>query len=362
MNRLLECAFERRFKNGPAIRVAFELSTEEPSVTVLFGPSGSGKTTVLRCLAGLEKPDVGFIRFAGESWCDASTKVHLPPQQRSLGFVFQDYALFPNLSVAGNLAYPLGGSSREERSQSVKDMVRRVGLGGLEHRRPGELSGGQRQRVALGRALIRRPRLVLMDEPLSALDKPTQEALRRELRQILRELGIPALLVTHDRDEALMLGDRLLFMLEGEIQQDGPPAEVFTQPRTTSLAQALGVGTVVRARVLDRENGLVRVLAGSVELLAPDPGGLGEWVHACIRGEGVAVEREVHGHTSARNQLRARVVSLEPQDPLVRLHLECGFHLEALVTAWARKDLDLKEGDTVLAMVKATAIHLIPVL
>ena len=362
MIRLLDCAFERRFANGPVIRAAFALSTEESSITVLFGPSGSGKSTVLRCLAGLERPDVGFIRFDGMTWCDATMLSHVPPQQRSLGFVFQDYALFPNLSVAGNLAYPLVGLSRDERHLRVKEMVERVGLGGLERRRPGELSGGQQQRVALGRALIRRPRLVLMDEPLSALDRPAQESLRRELRQILREMGIPALMVTHDRDEALMLGDRLLFMLDGEIQQDGPPAEVFTQPRTPALAQALGVGTVVRARVLGRENGLVRVLAGSVELLAPDTGGLGEWVHACIRGEGVAVEREVHGESSARNQLSAKIVGLEPQGPLVRLHLDCGFRLEALVTAWACEDLGLKEGDTVLAMVKATAIHLIPML
>jgi len=351
MSGMLECAFERRFAKGPVIKAAFALSTEEPSITVLFGPSGSGKTTVLRCLAGLEKPDEGFIRFDGMTWCDGTMSLHLPPEQRSLGFVFQDYALFPNLTVAGNLAYPLGGISRDERHIRVKDMVDRLGLGGLVHRRPGELSGGQQQRVALGRALIRRPQLVLMDEPLSALDRP-----------ILREMGIPVLLVTHDRDEALMLGDRLLFMLDGEVQQDGPPAEVFTHPRTSVLAQALGVGTVVRARVLGRENGLVRVLAGSVELLAPDPGGLGEWVHACIRGEGVAVERAIHGDSSARNQLRARIIGLEPQDPLVRLHLDCGFRLEALVTTWACKDLDLKEGDTVLAMVKATAIHLIPML
>lgn len=365
MSRLLDCAFERRFANGPVIKAAFALSADEPNVTVLFGPSGSGKTTVLRCLAGLERPDKGFIRMDGDAWCDADSGIHLPPQKRALGFVFQDGALFPHLSAAGNLAYPLHGIPRAERLSRVQAMAELLGLGGLEDRRPGELSGGQRQRVALGRALIRRPRLVLMDEPLTALDRPARDALRQDLRRVFREMAIPVLLVTHDRDEAILLGDRMLMMQDGEIQQDGPPAEVFTRPRTPALAEALGIGTVVKARVLGSEGGLLRLLAGTAELLAPDPGTgypLGEWVHACIRGEGVAVEKDVHADSSPRNRLRATITGMEPKGPLVRLHLDCGFPLEALVTTWACEDLTLKEGDTVLAMIKATAIHLIPVM
>ena len=362
---VLECAFERRFAGGPVIRAAFALPTQAPEVTVLFGPSGSGKTTVLRCLAGLDRPDEGFIRMDGEAWCEVASGRHLPPQDRSLGFVFQDGALFPHLSATGNLAYPLSGVPSSERHRRVQEMVDLLGLGGLERRRPGELSGGQRQRVALGRALIRRPRLVLMDEPLTALDRPAREALRQDLRRVFREMAIPVLLVTHDRDEAILLGDRMLMMQDGEIQQEGPPAEVFTRPRTPALAEALGIGTVVKARVLGSEGGLVRLMAGTAELLAPDPGTgypLGEWVHACIRGEGVAVERDVHPDSSPRNRLRATITGMEPKGPLVRLHLDCGFPLEALVTTWACEDLALKQGDSVLAMIKATAIHLIPVM
>jgi molybdate transport system ATP-binding protein len=366
MSGRLECAFERRFANGPVIRAAFALSTDESNVTVLFGPSGSGKTTVLRCLAGLEQPDEGFIRMDDEAWCDAASGFHLPTQKRSLGFVFQDGALFPHLSAAGNLAYPLTGIPHSERHHRVWSMVELLGLEGLEHRHPGELSGGQRQRVALGRALIRRPRLVLMDEPLTALDRPARDALRQDLRRVFREMAIPVLLVTHDRDEAILLGDRMLMMQDGEIQQDGPPEEVFTRPRTPALAEALGIGTVVKARVLGSEGGLVRLLAGTAELLAPHDGPLGEWVHACIRGEGVVVERviewDVHADSSPRNRLRATITGMEPKGPLVRLHLDCGFPLEALVTTWACEDLALKLGDQVLAMIKATAIHLIPVM
>ncbi len=366
MSAQLECAFTRRFAGGPEIRAAFTLSTETPNVTVLFGPSGAGKTTVLRCLAGLERPDAGFIRMDGEAWCDASSGLHRPPQQRDLGFVFQDGALFPHLSAAGNLAYPLAGVSRLERALRVQAMVELLGLGGLERRRPGELSGGERQRVSLGRALIRRPRLVLLDEPLTALDRPARDALRNDLRRVFREMAIPVLLVTHDRDEAILLGDRMLMLQDGEIQQEGPPAEVFTRPRTAALAEAVGIGTVVKARVLGREGGLVRLQAGSAELLAPCEEPLGEWVHACIRGEGIAVEKAAEhdgpSDSSPRNRLRAIITGLEPKGPLVRLHLDCGFPLEALVTTWACEDLALKEGDTVLARIKATAIHLIPVM
>ena len=365
MSGLLQCDFTRRFANGPVIKAAFALSTETPGVTVLFGPSGSGKTTVLRCLAGLDEPDEGFIRMNGEAWYDKASGLHLPPRKRALGFVFQDGALFPHLSAAGNLAYPLTGIPRVERQRRIQEMAELLGLSGLEHRRPGELSGGQRQRVALGRALIRRPRLVLLDEPLTALDRPARDALRNDLRRVFHELAIPVLLVTHDRDEAILLGDRMLMMQDGEIQQDGPPAEVFTRPRTPALAEALGIGTVVKARVLGSEGGLVRLLAGTAELLAPCDEPLGEWVHACIRGEGVAVEKDddahAHADASPRNRLRATITGMERIGPLVRLHLDCGFPLEALVTTWACEDLALKESDNVLAMIKATAIHLIPV-
>lgn len=358
MAALLSADFERRHPGGACIAAAFEV--EGPGVTVLFGPSGSGKSTVLRVLAGLERPDRGAVRFAGATWSDAATGAFVPPHRRPVGMLFQDYALFPHLSAAGNLAFGLPDEPAPARRERVAGMLRWLGLEDLGRRRPHQLSGGEQQRLALGRALVRRPGLLLLDEPLSALDRPAQERLRGELRGRLQELGIPALLVTHDRNEALALGDRILVMLGGRIRQVGPPAEVFSRPADAELARLLGTGTVAKVRVLGREHGLLRVAAGPTELLAPDPGGLGAHAYACIRGEGVALELEAPAQAATRNRLAARVVGLEPQDGLVRVHLDCGFPLEALLTAWACEDLALKPGDAVLALVKATAIHLVP--
>jgi ABC-type nitrate/sulfonate/bicarbonate transport system ATPase subunit len=213
----LTADFERRFPRGPVIQGQLRTPLDGFSVTVLFGPSGSGETTVLRCLAGLERPDPGQIRFGAETWFDTAAGVHLPPQRRGVGYLAQDYALLPHLTVAGNIGYGLVGLDATERQRRIDEMVRLFGLTGLERRYPRQVSGGQQQRVALARALARRRRLLLLDEPLSALDVPTREQLRRELRRLLAGLRVPALLVTHDRTEALALGD-FVAILEEAIQ------------------------------------------------------------------------------------------------------------------------------------------------
>ncbi|MFN8011941.1 MAG: ABC transporter ATP-binding protein [Holophagaceae bacterium] len=361
MDPRLTAAFEHRYGEGPAIEADLDLPLDPPATTVLFGPSGSGKTTVLRVLAGLERPRRGRVAFGDEVWLDTAAGRHVPPWKRRVGLLFQDYALFPHLSVEGNLAYGLREPDAVRRRRAVAEALERLGLAGLGGRRPSQLSGGQQQRVALGRALLQRPRLLLLDEPLSALDRPTREALRRDLAVWLKESRIPALLVTHNRSEALALGDRLLLMQEGRIRQAGSPAEVFARPADPALAALLGVENVMKVRVLGREHGLVRVRAGSSELWAPDPGDLGDWAYACIRGEGVGLEADAGSPRSARNRLPARVVALEPRGALARVSLDCGFPLEATATAWACEDLGLAPGGRLVASIKATAIHLVPI-
>jgi len=171
-------------------------------VAVLFGPSGAGKTLTLQCLAGLIRPDAGRIALGGRVLFDADSGIDVPPQQRRVGYVFQGYALFPHLTVADNVGFGLRDRPRVERARRVADVVQRLGLGGLERRYPRELSGGERQRVALGRALAIEPALLLLDEPLSALDAPLRRALRDELRALLSEVGTAAVVVTHDFTEA----------------------------------------------------------------------------------------------------------------------------------------------------------------
>src|ERR1700722_6113243 len=176
----LEADFEKRFPAGPTIHGRLRLPAGAPFVTVLFGPSGAGKTTVLRCLAGLERPESGTIRFGDETWFDAEARVCVPPQHRGVGYLFQDYALFPHLTVEGNIAYGLGNVPKAERRNRVGEAVALLRLGGLERRFPRQLSGGEQQRGALAGAGVPHPRLLLLDEPLSALDAPTRESLRRE--------------------------------------------------------------------------------------------------------------------------------------------------------------------------------------
>ncbi|HXG49550.1 MAG TPA: ABC transporter ATP-binding protein, partial [Methylomirabilota bacterium] len=217
----LTARFVRAFPGGTTIRAELNLPARGPAVTVLFGPSGCGKTTVLRCLAGLEHPQAGQIVAGAETWFDASRSICLPPQQRGIGFVFQQPALFPHLTVSGNIGYGLHGLTTAERRQRVGEILERLGLTGLERRHPRELSGGQQQRVALARALVTRPRLLLLDEPLSALDAPLREEMRGQLRQLLAACNVPVLLVTHDRAEALALGDELVVMCGGSVRQAG---------------------------------------------------------------------------------------------------------------------------------------------
>ncbi|MGH8760990.1 MAG: ABC transporter ATP-binding protein, partial [Burkholderiales bacterium] len=196
-----------------------DLPLDPPRVLILFGPSGSGKTTLLRCLAGLEWPEEGRVQFGSTTWADASSNIRLSPQARRIGYMPQDYALFPTHTVAGNIEYGLSDLPTEARRERVRELIALLQLQGLEQAKPAQLSGGQQQRVALARAIARRPQLLLLDEPLSALDAPTRAKLCSELRMLLKQLSIPAVVVTHDWAEALTLGDIIAVMSAGHVLQ-----------------------------------------------------------------------------------------------------------------------------------------------
>jgi molybdate transport system ATP-binding protein len=219
-------------------------------VAVLFGPSGAGKTLTLQCLAGLIRPDAGRIVVDDRVLFDSAAGVDLPPQRRRVGYVFQGYALFPHLTVGQNVAFGLRDRPRAERQRRVAEVMERLGLGGLEHRRPGELSGGQRQRVALGRALAIDPALLLLDEPLSALDAPLRRSLRDELRSILSGWGTAAVLVTHDFTEAYQLADRIVIYEGGRVIQSAPRAELLWQPASEAVARIMGLRNVLQGIVV----------------------------------------------------------------------------------------------------------------
>jgi molybdate transport system ATP-binding protein len=356
----LVARFGKRFRGGAEVVVELTRPAEGFSVAVLFGPSGCGKTTTLRCLAGLERPDEGHIRFGSQTWFDAARRVCLPPQARDVGYLFQDYALFPHLTVAGNVAFGLRDLPRAERRRRVGELLDLLGIPGLEERYPAQLSGGQQQRVALARAVARRPRLLLLDEPLSALDAATREQLRPELRRYLAAVGVPVVLVTHDRVEAMALADHLVVLDAGRVLQQGDVPEVFTRPADLRVARSVGVETVQPGRVLRTGDGLALVAVGGRELLAVAPPGGGAEVYVCIRGEDVTLIREAVPATSARNRLPGRVTQITPEGALVRVGLDVGFPLTALVTRPAAEELGLSVGTALTALVKAPAVHLIP--
>jgi molybdate transport system ATP-binding protein len=352
---------DKRYPQGPRIRAHFSIPTDKGHVAVLFGLSGSGKTTVLRCLAGLERLTSGRIVFNGEVWADAKRGIMVPPQDRSVGVVFQDYALFPHLTVAQNIAYGISERSRDERRARVAALIEQMQLIGLEARRPRELSGGQQQRVAVARALARSPRLLLLDEPFSALDLPTRLRMRAELRTLLHQIGIPAILITHDWSEALYLGDSVVVMAQGGVLQAGTPLEVFTRPTHPDVASLVGMDNLIPGEVARREAGLAHVQVGTRTVVAVDCSADGyASCYVCIRGENVTIEGEPASTSSARNHLDGQVVEIQPCGQLDRVLLDVGVRLVALVTPLAVKELGLAEGVSVTATIKATAVHIIP--
>jgi molybdate transport system ATP-binding protein len=353
----------RRFPHGPVIAASASWPLHGPLVTVLFGPSGSGKTTILRALAGLDRPDAGGITYGEETWFDSARTIFVPPQARGVGFLFQEYALFPHLSVAANVGYGLQRLPRPDRESRVVELAGRFGLADLLARRPVELSGGQKQRVALARALAPRPRLLLLDEPLSALDAPTREALRGELRHLLELAGVPAIVVTHDRVEALSLGDRLAVLVDGAVRQVGPVHEVFSTPADVEVARVVGTENVYPARLLRREGGLITLRVGGPDgalLVAVDPGGVDSEAYACVRAEEVVLEPPVAHPTSAQNRLVGVIAARRDEGPLVRLTVDCGLRLVALVTRSSADHLGFAPGGVVCAVMKAPSVRVVP--
>ena len=272
-------------------------------------------------------------------------------QQRRAGFLFQDYALFPHLTVAQNVAY---AASRE----TTRQLLDTFGLAHLAGCKPRDTSGGEQQRVALARALAAQPALLLLDEPLSALDAPTRSRMRYELRRMLLACGVPSIVVTHDRMEAVALGDWMAVIVAGRIRQAGPVQEVFRRPADFHVAQSLGVENVVPAEIAGREAGLLLLQAQGAHIQCVDSGEAGA-VFACIRAEDVAITRELDRVSSARNRLAGRIRSVIPEGALARVELDCGFILVALVTAQSAAEMALREGECVSAVVKATSVHLV---
>ena len=312
----------------------------------LVGPSGAGKSSVLRAIAGLLRPERGRIALGSEAWLDTDAGVDLPPERRSVGLVFQEYALFPHLDVRRNVGF--GGRGR------VDELLERFRISHLANARPGDLSGGERQRVALARALARDPGVLLLDEPLSALDAHTRNLVRAELAELLAELRLPTLLVTHDFEDAAALADRVGVIVEGRILQLGAAADLLAAPADAFVASFTGAN-LLHGTARPGLNGLTEVVLDDAGLAYSTDEGGGRVGLAVYPWE-VALAR-IEPADSAVNHLRGEVRSLVVLGNRVRVRVG---PLTAEITAASAERLALREGEPVVASFKATAARLVP--
>jgi len=334
-----------------ALEVAF---TADPGrVLAVLGPNGAGKSTLLRALAGLTPVTDGSIRLGGQVLDDAGSGAFVEPAERPVGYVFQDYRLFPHLSVLDNVAFaPRSTGLRRPQARAVaRQWLARLGIADLATRRPAALSGGQAQRVALARALAGEPRLLLLDEPLSALDARTRLDVQDELRRHLADFTGPCLLVTHDPVEALVLADRLLVVEDGRAVQDGAPAEVARRPATDYVARLVGLNLFA-----GRVDGATVVLDHGGTLVVPDHGSHGQ-VLVAVRPSAVTVATQSAAGTSARNTWPGTVVGLTLLADRVRLDVEGPPRTLVDVTPAAVAELGLRPGADVWLSVKATDLE-----
>ncbi len=244
-----------RLRQSGPIPLEAAFSCRPGELLALVGPSGGGKSTVLRCIAGLNRPKSGSVRFNGQTWYDGQSGVDLSPQRRSVGYVFQNYALFPHLSAEANVMAALSHLPASHRAHRAAELLETVHLKGLGRRRPTALSGGQQQRVALARALARDPKVLLLDEPFSAVDQVTRRKLHRELARLRTRLDAPIVLVTHNLDEAAALSDRLCILHKGKTLQQGPPRDVLTRPASPLVARLVDMGNVFEGVVAGHDAG-----------------------------------------------------------------------------------------------------------
>lgn len=335
-----------------------------PGITILFGASGAGKTTLLDCLAGLARPEEGRISLGDAVLFDSAVRTDVPPQHRHVAYVFQTLALFPHLTVEQNVGYGLAHLASVERRARTLEILESFRVAHLFERKPGEISGGERQRVALARSLVTSPRLLLLDEPLSALDAAVKSALIADLRAWNAARCIPILYVTHSRDEVFALGERVVALENGRIIAEGTPQEVLEAPRRERLAQLAGFENFFDAQIVELHEAQGTMLAhlgvGGAELEIPlGHAHAGDRVRLAIRAGDILLATEPPRGLSARNILPGKLVALETRGTIASAVVDCGAPFTAHLTPGACRALGLAPGLPVWLIVKTHSCHLV---
>lgn len=347
------------------VPITAELACGGGELLALVGPSGSGKSTLLRLVAGLVRPAQGRIECGSTCWFDSARDLHLSPQQRRVGFVPQNYGLFPHMTALGNVMAGLHPVPAREREARARRWLSRVHLAGLEQRRPAQLSGGEQQRVALARALVREPSILLLDEPFSAVDQVTRQTLHLELAELKQELGIPVVLVTHDLDEALLLADQMTLLAAGRTLQSGRPQAVMAAPVNAEAARLLGMRNLLPGTLLRHDEAATTswIRAGSLELPAALAPGLDPGTEVAWMAPPNAIRLAAGSGASSADSLRVSIHSLLPLGESVRIRasipgLGTPLYLHAQPTELAA--LNLQAGSEARAEFSRAEIRLLP--
>jgi len=343
-------------------------------VMVLFGPSGAGKTTTLRAIAGLVRPIGGHIEIGDRVVYDSARNIWAPPHRRRVGYLTQQFHLFPHLTVANNIAYGLSHLAKSAARDRVHQLTRSLGLEGLEDRRTWQISGGEQQRVALARALATGPELLLLDEPFASLDAELRRSLRRELRAVLAESATPVLLVTHDREEALALGDSVQVMDHGRIISEGEPLDVLGHPGRGRVARLVGVENLLRLTMESRNprDGTMVCVGEGVRLEVPldhppshsdsaadAADGSHDPVTVGIRASDIILSMAEPVGSSARNRLPGRVTGVEQRPAGYEVTVDCGPLLRCHITGSSLAEMGIEPGMDIWAVFKASSCFLV---
>lgn len=364
MDYLIEAKDLKVQRGGKNVLSVDKLGVKKGQVLAVIGPNGAGKSTLLLAISRLIKPTGGQILFEGQPVENESELAY----RRRIALVLQE-ALLLDTSVFNNAAAGLKyrRMPRQEIRQRVGEWLVRLGVEHLKDRNASSLSGGEAQRVSLARAFALEPELLLLDEPFSALDAPTRSRLLYDFHNLLVETEITTIFVTHDLDEALLLGDQVGVLLEGNLRQSGPPQEVFSAPKDREVAAFVGVETVLAGTVVEEREGQLVVNVEGLQLEAVGDLSLGRAVMMCLRPEDITLWPDSNESSetdvplsSARNRIQGSIERITPQGPLARVQVDCGFSLVALVTRASVQDLDFSVGKSVSATFKASAVHLIP--
>ena len=348
-------ALSLTLRQDASIPLHVSLSIRRGELLALIGPSGSGKTTVLRSIAGLYRPAGGRITAGHETWLDTDRGIDLAPQARRVGLVFQDYALFPHLTALDNVRLAMLGEREDGRTRRAKALLARVHLAGLEARRPDQLSGGERQRVALARALARDPKVLLLDEPFSAVDRMTREPLKEELAGLHRALDIPIVLVTHDLEEAQSLADRICVLERGEVLQIGTPEDIRLRPAAIGVARLMGQTNLAPAVVLDGSH--IRCGSHVVAVRQLNGTRAGDEVTALFPADCISL---VDAENAGPNLLRGTLCDLRPMGDVTALTLDFdAMRLRLKIPAREASRRALRPGLTVCVELDPAFVHVI---